>query len=277
MIIKRTAVINDISCVGKCSLTVTIPILSSIGIEVCPLPTAVLSTHTEFPNPTFRDLSDDIVEIVKHWHSLNVKFDTVYSGYLAGKEQIDQVISIMKSMSSAKIRLVDPIMGDNGKLYSKFSADFPQHMLRLCQCADIIVPNVTEACAMCSIPYHDGIYTCSEIELLINELRRHMNAQIVLTGVHLYQNKVGVAIWDGSELLFYNNERVEGHFPGTGDIFASVLLGALMNDKTLYDSAVCAAQFTASCILNTLRYPREGRFGVMFEECLPSLYSIIGL
>jgi len=275
MSIKRIAVINDISCVGKCSLTVTIPILSALGIEVCPIPTAVLSTHTEYPNPTFRDLSDDILGIASHWKTLGVGVDTIYSGYLASIAQIDKVISIFDTLDSASIRLVDPVMGDSGKLYSKFTPDFPQHMLRLCQHADIIVPNVTEACAMCNIPYHDGLYTRREIEELIDALRAKTTAKIVLTGVDLKENEVSVAILDGSTLSYYSGERVQGRFAGTGDIFASVLLGALMNGRSLYDSAACAAQFTAACIRNTLRYENEPRFGVMFEDCIPSLYTII--
>jgi len=275
MPIKRTAVINDISCVGKCSLTVTIPILSALGIEVCPVPTAVLSTHTEFPNPTFRDLSDDIVGIAEHWKTIGVPFDTVYSGYLASKGQIEQVIRIFDTLDSAKMRLVDPVMGDGGKLYSKFDSDFPMYMRKLCSKADIIVPNVTEISAMCNIPFHDGLYSRGEIEELIEAMRTYTSAKIVLTGVDLRENEVGVAIWDGSTVSFYNAERVRGRFAGTGDIFASVLLAALMNGQSLYDSAVSAAQFVAVCIRNTIRYDNEKRFGVMFEDCIPFLYGLI--
>ncbi len=270
---KRTAVINDLSCVGKCSLTVSIPILSSMGIEVCPVPTAVLSAHTEFPNPTFRDLSDDIVEIVKHWHSLGVSFQTVYSGYLSGTQQIDMVCDIFDTFDKDVLRLVDPVMGDNGKLYSKFTSDYPLHMIRLCKKADVIVPNVTEACAMCGIEYHRAPYTKQEIETMISALRSHTDAKIVLTGVGFCGTEVGVAVWDGNEVLFHTEEKVDGHFPGTGDIFASVLLGELMNGKILFDAAKSAAHFTAICIQNTLKYDFSECCGVMFEECLPHLYN----
>ncbi len=269
---KRTAVINDLSCVGKCSLTVSIPILSSMGIEVCPVPTAVLSAHTEFPNPTFRDLSDDIVQIVRHWHSLGVQFQTVYSGYLSGIAQIDMVCDIFDTFDKDVLRLVDPVMGDNGKLYSKFTNEYPAQMLRLCKKADVIVPNVTEACAMCGIDYHFAPYTHEEIIRIINALREHTKAKIVLTGVGFCGTEVGVAVWDGNEIYFHTEEKVEGHFSGTGDIFASVLLGGLMNDKSLIDSAKFASHFTATCIRNTLRYEERERCGVMFEECLTQLF-----
>ena len=275
MPIKRAAVINDISCVGKCSLTVTIPILSALGVEVCPVPTAVLSTHTEFPNPTFRNLSDDIKGIVNHWKTLGVPFDAVYSGYLAGEEQIDIVSAAFDTLDSAKLRLVDPVMGDSGFLYSKFSQDFPLYMRKLCKNADIIVPNITEISAMCEIPFHDGLYTEGEIEGLIEAMKIHTAAKMVLTGVELRKDEVGIAIWDGSTISFYSNERICGRFSGTGDIFASVLLGMLLNNRSLFESAISAADFTGNCIRNTLRYENEQRFGVMFEDCLPSLYSSI--
>ena len=149
---KRILSIQDISCVGKCSLTVALPIISAFGIEAGILPTATLSTHTAFQGFTFRDLTDDIEPIAKHWEEQNIEFDALYTGYLGSKRQIDLVLDLFKRFGEGKLKFVDPAMGDNGKLYVGFDRDFAHEMAKLCAAADIIVPNLTEACFMLDKP-----------------------------------------------------------------------------------------------------------------------------
>ena len=182
---KRVAAIHDISCFGKCSITVALPLISAAGIETAVIPTAILSTHTAgFKDYTFRDLTDDIIPVAKHWKSEGITVDAVYSGYLGSKEQVELVENSIDYMKKdGTIFIVDPVMADHGVLYGGFPSDFPMEMKKLCAVADIITPNITEACLMTGIAYQKPPYTKEDIEGLISALAEITEGKIVLTGV----------------------------------------------------------------------------------------------
>ncbi len=275
---KRIAAIHDISGFGKCSLTVALPICSAAGIETAVIPTAVLSTHTGgFEGYTFRDLSEDILPIAKHWKSLGLKFDAFYTGYLGNTKQIDYVaetIGMLRDENSLVV--VDPAMADNGKLYSGFKNDFPQAMLKLCRTADIIVPNITEAALLTGKTYMPLPHTADYINELLAALYKQTGAKIVLTGVSPADKKLGAAVFDGEKTDYVMGEKVPAFFHGTGDVFASVLTSALVNGKNLISAVQIAVGFTVGCIKRTYA-DGDTRYGVEFEKEIPNLIRYLGL
>lgn len=276
---KRVAAIHDISCFGKCSLTVALPIISAAGIECSVIPTAVLSTHTGgFSGYTFRDLTDDIMPVAKHWKKEGLKFDAVYTGYLGSIEQIDLVCSAIDTFGDSNTQIiVDPVMADHGKLYSGFPADFPKQMRRLCAKADVITPNITEAALMTDMPFMQPPHSREYIEKLVSALGDITNGKIVLTGVCFDNENVGAACFDGQKTEYVFAPLVDAAYHGTGDVFTSTLICALFNGKSLKDSAYIAAQFTRGCIkLTKEKYP-EMKYGVNFEAQTPELLKLLGI
>jgi pyridoxine kinase len=272
---KRIAAIHDISGFGKCSLTVALPILSAAGIETSVIPTAVLSTHTGgFTGFTYRDLTEDIRPFVQHWKSLNLKFDTIYTGFLGSFEQLDLMKEVFDSFKSKDtLIMVDPVMADNGKLYSIFTPEFAAGMRSLCEKADIIVPNITEASLLVEEPYCEGPHTKEYIELLIKKLSKLGPKKIVLTGVFFDEKMLGAATYDQNvgNIEYAFAQRIPGFFHGTGDVFGSAFLGALLNGFSLSRSAHIAVNFTADSIRRTFEAKTDPRFGVHFERSIPSL------
>jgi len=269
---KRLATIQDISCLGKCSLTVALPVISAMGIECCVVPTAVLSTHTQFKGFTFRDLTEDLLPIADHWKKENFKFDAIYTGYLGSMKQIDIAKEYFNRFSSLKI--VDPAMADNGKLYVGFTQEFANHMATLCGKADICVPNLTEAAFMLNEPYiGDKQYTEDDIKHILKKLCALGCKTAVLTGVSLEKGKIGVMGLDSKtgEFFSYYNDKVDAAFHGTGDLFASVMCGGLLNGKSLIDSLKKAADFTADCIRLTAKEIGKDAYGVMFESIISEI------
>ena len=265
---KRVLTIQDISCFGQCSLTVALPIISACGIETVILPSAVLSTHTAgFNNFTVTDLSGDIPKIVNHWKDENIKFDCVYTGYLGSLEQIDYVLDIFSSLTRENaLKIVDPAMADNGKLYPAFDIEYANAMKRLCSKADIVIPNITEACFLTDTEYkteYDEEYIIS----LLKKLTALGAKKVVLTGVGYSADKTGVCVWENDTLSYYEHNRNERSSHGTGDVYASAFVGALMNDKSLFDSAKIAADYTLKCIENTVGDDSHW-YGVKFETAL---------
>lgn len=277
---KRVAAIHDISCFGKCSLTVALPVISAMGVEVSAIPTAVLSTHTGgFTGYTFRDLTDDILPVVRHWQSLCLHFDAIYTGYLGSFQQIDIVREAFRALrSDGTLLIVDPVMADNGKLYAHFPKDFPSGMRKLCAEADVIVPNLTEAALLLDEPYVEGPYDRGYIEGLLKRLSRLGPKYAVLTGVWFDGDKLGAASYNAATGMvnFSLAPRVEGYFHGTGDVFASVLTGALLNGCALEQAVELAVNFTASSIRRTQAAGTDIRFGVNFEAGLPALAAELG-
>ena len=274
---KRIVTIQDISCVGKCSLTVALPIISAMGIETAIIPTAVLSTHTMFQNFTVKDLSDQIEPIAAHWKNENFKFDAVYTGYLGSFEQIDLMKEFFDQFKSeSNILFVDPAMADNGKLYPAFDEAFAKHMATLCAKADIIVPNITEAAFMTGMEYRSE-YDEEYVKEMLRRLS-DLGAKIsILTGVSFEEGKTGVMGYDKEkdEYHYYAHNKLAQSFHGTGDIFSSTCVGAMMNGLDWKDAVAVAADYTAECIRLTLEDPSKPWYGVNFEQDIPYLVNRI--
>ena len=273
---KRIITVQDISCVGKCSLTVALPVISAMGVEACVLPTAVLSTHTAFKGFTFRDLTSDISKITEHWKQEKIGFDAIYTGYLGSFEQIKLMQEFIKDFGGGGTRvIVDPCMADNGALYSGFTQDFAFAMAGLCSKADVIVPNLTEASYMLGIPYVAEGYTKEYIEDLLRKLSGLGARRIVLKGVSFDEKKLGIASYDSEneKITWYFHEKMPQSFHGTGDIFASVLTGALVRGKTLDEACRLAADFVVEAIRATLSHKDYNWYGVDFESAIPFLIS----
>ncbi|PKM61371.1 MAG: pyridoxal kinase [Firmicutes bacterium HGW-Firmicutes-4] len=278
---KRVAAIHDISCVGRCSLTVALPIISAAGFDTSVLPTAVLSTHTGgFENFTYRDLTADIGPISDHWQSLNLEFDALYSGFLGSFEQIDLVANLFDTFQSEKtLILVDPVMADHGELYSIYTPEMAKGMTKLCAKADIIVPNLTEAALLLDEPYVGEDYDQNYVEELLVRLSQLGSKKVVVTGISFDPLKLGAATYDTVTNTFDYafNERVSDYFHGTGDIFGSTLLSGLLNDFNLKESTQIAVDYTRECILKTVELGQEKRYGVCFERAIPYLIKRLGL
>lgn len=273
---KKILTIQDISCVGQCSLTVALPILSACGMETCILPSAILSTHTAgFSGYTFHDLTDDMPAIEKHWIKENIKFDAIYTGYLGSTKQIDYVKSIMNNTSSEKcIKIVDPAMADNGKLYPAFDGAYVNAMKSLCKDADILIPNITEACFLTDTEYRAD-YDKNYINELMKKLYELSNATVVLTGVSFNEGKTGVLVYENKETSYYEHTLIAKGSHGTGDVYASAFTGALLNDKAIFEAAKIAADYTVKCIENT-QGDSNHWYGVKFETALGDLIKAIG-
>ena len=271
---KRIITVQDISCVGKCSLTVALPVISAMGVETCVLPTAVLSNHTAFSNFTFRDLTSDISLICDQWKKEKLHFDAIYTGYLGSIEQIDLIIQLIKDFGGKDtITIVDPCMADNGKLYSGFTPEFAKNMAKLCSMADVIVPNMTEAAYLLGIPYKENLYDKEYIEDILKKLSLTGAKKVVLKGVQFSDDKIGIAAYDSltQNYSWYFHQKISKSFHGTGDIFASVLTGALMRNLSLEESYKLAADFVVESIKETLSHPDYNWYGVDFEAKLPYL------
>jgi pyridoxine kinase len=266
---KRVLSIQDISCVGRCSLTVALPIISAAGIETSILPTAVLSTHTGgFEGYTYRDLTDEVIPIAEHWKSLGLTFNGIYTGYLGSFEQIALVSVLFDELKApGGTVLIDPVMGDNGKLYAGFTPEFAKGMAKLCGKADIIVPNLTEASFMLGEDYRES-YDKAYIEGLLKRLYALGSKNVVLTGVSFSPEELGIASYDGTEVRYYATKRIDGYFHGTGDVYASAFLANYVKSGKLFASASKAADFVLACIEKKLEVGGEMRYGVPFELCL---------
>ena len=278
---KRVCAVHDISCVGRCSLTVALPILSAAGMDCGVLPTAVLSTHTGgFENFTYRDLTEDIRPISAHWQSLGLEFDALYSGFLGSFAQIDLVGELFDTFKRPdNIILVDPVMADNGELYKVYSPEMAKGMAKLCGKADIIIPNITEACFMVGETYKKGPYTEAYILNLLKKLADLGPPKVVLTGVAFDGKSLGAAVYNADSnnsngFDYVSAPHIEGYFHGTGDVFGSALLSGLLKDKSLKESAQIACDFVHKSITTTLDLNQEARFGVAFELALPYLIDL---
>jgi len=273
---KRILTVQDISCVGQCSLTVALPIISACGIETAILPSAVLSTHTGgFTGYTFRDLTDDIPAIVAHWEKENIKFDAVYTGYLGSIRQIELVRDIFRRVGNEGcVKIVDPAMADHGKLYYGFDEKFAKTMATLCGDADIVLPNITEACMMVDEPFMESGYDEAYIRRLMDKLLALGANTVVLTGVSYEEGKLGAAVLSkgDKEISYYFHERLPKNCHGTGDIFASSFTGALLRGRTPLEAARVAADFTVAGMKMTADDEAHW-YGTKFEKALPMLVA----
>ena len=269
---KRIVSIQDISDIGKCSLTAALPVISAMGIECAVLPTAVLSAHSQFEGFTFRDLTDEMTATAAHWKRLGLRFDAIYTGYLGSPRQVDIVRRFFDDFGKDAAIIVDPAMADFGRLYSGFDADFPRRMARLCRGADVILPNITEACFLLGAEYREQ-YDREYIRSLLRGLADLGASVCAITGVSFEEDKLGVVSYDtvSGEYFSYFRERCPGVFHGTGDLFAAAVAGAMVRGCSIPDALSLAADYTLECIKCTLADPDANWYGVNFEQALPYL------
>ncbi len=268
---KRILTVQDISCVGQCSLTVALPILSACGHETCIIPSAVLSTHTgQFKGYTFRDLTEDIPGIQHHWQQEKISFDAIYTGYLGSTRQAGYVENIFTTMLRPGGQIiVDPAMADNGKLYAGFDSEYVAAMGRLCSLADVILPNITEGCMLTGMPYREK-YDADYINELTGRLHALGAKCVVLTGVSYEPENTGVVVSLDGKLSYYRHPRIPKMFHGTGDVYSSAFVGSRLRGKDILTSAKIAADYTVRCIENTMD-DESHWYGVKFETAIPML------
>ena len=271
---KRVLTIQDISCFGQCSITVALPIISACGLECTTLPSAVLSTHTyNFKGFTFRDLTEDIPKISEHWNRENIKFDAVYTGYIGSEKQIEYIKDIMSSPAAENaVKIVDPAMGDNGVLYPLFDDAYAKATLGLCKYADIILPNITEACYMLDYEYKEK-YDESYVKDLADLLYKTTGAKVVLTGISYEEGRTGVVVYDG-EYSYYEHFKYPVGSHGTGDVYSASFVGAFMRGKDIREAARIAADYTLACIAKSKEFS-DHWYGPAFEPVLPELIEAL--
>ena len=270
---KRIATIQDISCFGKCSITVSLPVISAMGVECAIVPTTVLSTHTAgFTGYTVCDISDQLLPIAEHWKKEGIALDTLYTGYLANETQINDTKKFIELTKNDKTMIfVDPAMADNGKLYPGFPADFPSKMLELVKIADVVCPNITEASLLLGKEFkNEGEYDEGYIRELVDGFLALGIKKVVITGVKYGDGRHGAVAYDEKvgQYNYLYGKNMDCYFHGTGDIFSSVLCGALTKGADVYSATQQAVDFTIACIAKTIPDRENHPYGVKFEECL---------
>ena len=269
----RVLAINDISCVGRCSLAATLPIISACGVECNVLPTALLSTHTGgFEGYTFCDLTGEMDGILQHWKTLKLKFDYIYSGYLGSISQIETVLQIKKDfLAENGVFVVDPVMGDSGELYAGFTPQYVEKMQELCREADFILPNVTEACYLADMPYPLTKDNVAETLLRL----KNLCPMPIVTGI---TDNNGIAVYfhnKSNHIDFFEHENVEGFFCGAGDVFASAFVGCLARGVDYVTAISLSADFVADVIRRSAKEVPDKRYGLNFEaEIFPFLLKL---
>ena len=271
MAYPKVLTIQDISCVGQCSLTVALPIISACGVETCVLPSAVLSTHTAgFSGYTFRDLTEDMPAIRQHWVKEGIQFDAIYTGYLGSTKQIDYVADIFADTAAENcVKIVDPAMADNGNLYPGFDMAFVEAMKGLCAKADYVLPNLTEACFLTGVEYKPT-YDRAYIDEILVKLTALGCKNVIFTGVSYAPGKTGIVVLENGVYSYYEHDFLPNSCHGTGDIYASAFVGALVRGKSAYDAAKIAANYTVACIEATAQEENHW-YGAKFEPVLIKL------
>lgn len=269
---KRIVTIQDVSCFGKCSLTVALPIISSLGVEASIIPSAVLSTHTGgFSGFTFADLTEEIPKISRHWQNINLKFDAIYTGYVGSVKQLDYIGKFFDKFGCGN-NIVDPVMADHGKMYTGFDANFARQMAKLVSKADYVLPNLTETAFLLEREYVESGYD----EQWVLDTARALCAlgakNALITGISFDSDKLGVACYSSKDdkIEYYFREKIDAAYHGTGDCFASAFCGALVTGNSFFESAKIAVDFTVECIKQTVG-DKEHWYGVKFEQALPML------
>lgn len=270
---KRIASIQDFSCIGSCSQTIALPVLSAMGVECAALPTALLSAHTAFDGFVSLDLTPQLPAIMAHWRAMHLRFDAVYTGYLASAEQVGLVGALLDGMDERPaLTLIDPVMGDNGALYAGFSDAFPQTMRALCGRADVLTPNVTEACLLTGTAY-SPVQDAAQTRRLLERLLELGCRAAVLTGLRVDGDMAVAALQrDGTEILV-RTSYIPEVFHGTGDLFASTCAGALVQGAPLERAVRLAADYVALTLRRTVQAPDRRWYGVNFQETLPELMA----
>lgn len=272
---KKIALINDMSCIGRCSLTAALPIISACGFHCVPLPTGIFSAQSEFEGFVCADLTDKMQSFTDHWKNIGIRFDAVYSGYLATKEQAETVKRFLIDFKkSDTFCIVDPVMGDNGEFYSGIDEGFVGEMRFLCSMADIITPNVTEAEMIAGVECTKAPYSADHIKELLIKLRSLGTPRIVITGIESEDGQIGCAVYDSftRRANMFFTPKAEGRFPGAGDVFAASLVSAVMNGKEFTDAVQLAMTFTCDCVEKTAPSDEPRGFGLQFE---PQIHKLI--
>ncbi len=264
---KRILTVQDISCFGQCSLTVALPILSAFSHETVILPSSILSTHTMgFKDFTFHDMSNEINKIKDHWIKENITFDSIYTGYLGKSEDVDVVLDIKRNLLRPNSKLiVDPAMADFGHLYPGFDNDYVEKMKVLAKEADIILPNISEACLLLDVEYKEK-YDETYVRGIFYKFKENGYKTIILTGVSYDDESTGVVVFDTS-MHYYKHRKIAKSYHGTGDVYSSVFVGQYLRSNDLFESAKYAADFTLKCIEETMKDPSHN-YGVEFEKLL---------
>ncbi len=274
---KRILTVQDASCVGQCSLTVALPIISACGIETAVLPSALLSTHTAgFTGFTVLDLTPEFPKIIEHWKKEGITFDGIYTGYIL-ESQIEYINEICKTFNTG-VKIIDPVMADHGSFYYGFDKEFAKKMCTLCEGADVLLPNLTEAAFLlereCVLFGYDKQY----IEDLCQSLTDKLHVKtVVLTGVSFDTDTLGVCVYENGRAEYYFTEKVERNFHGTGDIYSSAFASGYILGRSAIEAASVAADYTVEAMKLTMPYQREHTYGVFFERALPYLQKKLNI
>ena len=275
---KRILAVHDISCIGRCSITVALPMLSAAGLETSILPTSILSTHTGgLKGYTYRDLLEDVDPMMDHWKSIGVQFDGIFTGWLGTHRHIQKMHRLLDMFAETSPRvMIDPVMGDNGRLYATLDEDYVREMRSFCKRAHLMLPNLTEAALLTDTEYPSQGYDRSYIEDMLKRLCDMGCETVVLTGVSLEPGRIGAAAMDKEGNAFYwDSPYVQGCWHGAGDVFASALLAADVKGKSIEDALRLAVDFTARCIRRTCDAGTDERLGLQFEPELGYLASLM--
>lgn len=269
---KRIAVVNDVTGFGRCSVAVSLPIISALKVQCCPLPTAILSTNTAFPNFFLDDYTPHMRQYMDHWQEMNIAFDGLYTGFLGSVAQIDMVIAFIKMFKTEhNLTIVDPVMGDYGKLYSSITPAMCVEMRRLMRYADVMTPNLTEVCWLLDIPYPEQAPDDAELERLAERLCAQGPSKIVITGLQ-YDGKIKNFVYEqGREYYHIYVDKIGEDRSGTGDVFTSIVAASLVKGEPLAESVKKAADFVSRAIAYTVRLNTPVHDGICFEEYLTEL------
>lgn len=273
--LPRILAINDLSGFGRCSLSVIMPILSVMKVQVCPLPTTMLSTHTgNLGDVEKEDLTNFMINAFNHYKVLNIDFDMIYTGYLSNEKQIDICKNIFKDVKNS-IKIVDPVMGDNGILYKTFNPRIRDRMNELCKQADIITPNLTEALILLNEQYLNYPITTTMAKSYLFKLSKEFSKKIIITGVHLADGKISNIAYDAEKNTFWRADvnTIPTIYHGTGDMFTAIIAGSLINNDSLPISMCRATKFLELAVRTTYSYGNDSRYGLMFEHCLNWLFE----
>lgn len=269
---KKIAVINDMAGFGRCALSVSMPIISAMKVQCCPIPTAIFSNHSAFPSFMFKDMTDCMQSYVDEWKKIGLTFNGICSGFMGSKEQIDLVIRFIKEFSTKDtLVIVDPIMGDNGKTYSTYTPQMCQEMKKMVAYADILTPNLTEGCILTDTPYHDGKWKKKELKDLAEKLGAMGPKKIVITGIFQGEFIANYCYETGKEPKLLRTHKVGTSRPGTGDVFASIIAADAVNGVDFHVSVKKASNFVKKCILRSMEMELPITDGVCFEEVLDKL------
>lgn len=273
---KKVLVIQDISSIGKISQTVALPILSCLGLWTSLLPTALLSTHTEKTGYFFKSLSLEMENIIEHWSKLDVKFNFIQTGYLGDTNQVEIVKRALELSSDNTIKIIDPAMADNGVLYKGLDNNIIVSMKEMCELADIIIPNFTEAHLLLDLEYKDD-YSKDYIQKLCYSLSHKFDSKVIITSVSTKKGFCGSACYSDGEFKIFETELLNSSYYGTGDLFASVLTGAIAREKNIFEAVDIATKYCYEVIKRTADSNNRKEDGILFEECVPDLLKLFGI